>query len=117
MRMGVTLMINRLWNNITSNITTKMEFQRDSVWKQSKNKTKDAGTDKDMMSDIDTMMLTIDHENTQNLKVFNKKLNNKYQKVPMHIVSAIATKRLFDLYTDKEIGEVLNYFGQIKRRE
>ena len=95
-------MIAKLWNNIT----TKTNHQP----KKDEN-------DPKTIQDIDNMMRTIDLENTENLEVFNKKLNNKYQRVPMHIISAIATKRLFDCYTDKEIGEVLHYFGQIKEKE
>lgn len=95
-------MINRLWNNITTRNNHHHNRNNEEV----------SGT----VFDIDSMMQTIDLENTENLEVFNTKLNNKYQQVPMHIVSAIATKRLFDCYTDKEIGDILHYFGQIKEK-
>ena len=97
-------MIAKLWNNIT----TKTNHHR---------KEEEDESDPNTLTSIDNMMRTIDIENTENLEVFNTKLNNKYQRVPMHIISAIATKRLFDCYTDKEIGEVLHYFGQIKEKE
>ena len=97
-------MIQRLWNNITTKTNHHRKEEKDE-------------NDPNTLTSIDNMMRTIDLENTENLEVFNTKLNNKYQRVPMHIISAIATKRLFDCYTDKEIGEVLHYFGQIKEKE
>ena len=66
--------------------------------------------------EIDKTMQKIDQENMKNLEKFNNKLNKKYKKIPSPLLSAIATKRLFDCYTDKEIGEILNHFGQIKER-
>ena len=67
--------------------------------------------------EIDETMQKIDQENMKNLEKFNNKLNKKYKKIPSPLLSAIATKRLFDCYTDKEIGEILNHFGQIKERK
>lgn len=96
-------MIQRLWSNITTKTNHHRKEEEDD--------------DSKTVQGIDNMMRTIDLENTENLEVFNTKLNNKYQRVPMYIISAIATKRLFDCYTDKEIGEVLHYFGQIKEKE